>query len=163
MKKNNVETIVRELASENFNLYPESYPIENGIATDEASENAQDLGSRYFEVRTENEIERDQELGITEIDYVEWVMEEFGAWVQETILPEGIQSWDGEELIFTDGSQIDSFQIKSICSGQGGNRATDDQIREYLRFARWTESKIEAFLQMTAPWINRGNHSSRYD
>ena len=78
MKTENVQSIIRDLAYDNFNMYPESYPLnENGTATGEASMAVQDLASNYFDNRQEAEIERDEELGITEIDYVEWCMAAF--------------------------------------------------------------------------------------
>jgi len=78
MKTANVESIVKDLAYDNFNMYPESYPLnENGTATDEASMAVQDLASNYFDNRQEAEIERDEDLGITKIDYVEWCMNAF--------------------------------------------------------------------------------------
>jgi hypothetical protein len=80
MKKQNVEQIIKELFRQNYNLYPESYPLnENGEAENEASENVADVAKGYYANRTESEIERDEQLGITEIDYVEWCMAEFSA------------------------------------------------------------------------------------
>ena len=78
MKTENVQSIIRDLAYANFNMYPECYPLnEDGAATDEASMAVQDLASNYYDNRQEAEIERDEELGITETDYVEWCMAAF--------------------------------------------------------------------------------------
>jgi hypothetical protein len=85
MKRENIEKIIKELATQNFNRYPESYPIVLGLVTNEAAETAQDLGKSYYQNRTEDEIERDEMNGVTEIDYVEWVMAAFGEWVREAI------------------------------------------------------------------------------
>jgi hypothetical protein len=85
MQKENVQQIIMEYARENFNAYPESYPIEEGLSTSEAMENAQDLGKNYFEHRNEIEVERDDALDITEIDYVEFVKAAFEDWVQNQI------------------------------------------------------------------------------
>ena len=85
MKKQNVEQIIKELANQNFNLYPESYPRLDGLATNDATENAQDLAAGYFDNREELDKTRDEELEITKIDYVDWVCEEFGKWVQEQL------------------------------------------------------------------------------
>jgi len=82
MNRSNVETIIQELARDNFNLYSDDYQIKNNEATSEAMETAQDLGIRYFEHRNENEIERDDSLNITKIDYVDFVMDAFSVWVQ---------------------------------------------------------------------------------
>ena len=84
MKKDNVEQIIRELFRQNFNLYPESYPMhDDGRATNEASENVADVAKGYYANRTEDEVLRDEELNITEIDYVEWCMEEFSNLIPE--------------------------------------------------------------------------------
>ena len=85
MEKSNVEQIIQELATQNFNMYNESYPIENNLATDEATENAQELAISYFEHRNESEIVRDNNLSITKIDYIDFVMSAFSTWVQEEI------------------------------------------------------------------------------
>lgn len=78
MKTSNVEQIIKELFKANYNLYPESYPLnEDGDAFEnEASETAADVAKGYYANRNESEIERDENLGITEIDYVEWCMQE---------------------------------------------------------------------------------------
>ncbi len=78
MKTENVQSIIRDLAYDNFNMYHECYPLnEDGTATDEASMAIQDLASNYFDNRQEAEIERDEALGITEIDYVDWCLNVF--------------------------------------------------------------------------------------
>lgn len=71
------ELAVTELAKENFSLYPENYPIENGIATNEASENVSDLAKSYWDNRTELDAARDEEGDVTAIDYVEWCQAAF--------------------------------------------------------------------------------------
>jgi hypothetical protein len=90
-QKSNVEQIIKKLFAENYKTYPESYPLTTGyvnnsmpnpegelLATDEAVMNVQDVAKMYYENRAEQEIDRDEKLGITEIDYVKWCMEEFG-------------------------------------------------------------------------------------
>ena len=62
---------VTGLAKENFSLYPENYPIQNGMATNEASENVSDLAKAYWDNRTELDTQRDEDCGVTIIDYVE--------------------------------------------------------------------------------------------
>jgi hypothetical protein len=89
MTKKNIEQIIREMFRQNFSLYPESYPLTTGpvnnqikneggdlLVTDEAVINAQDVAKGYWSVRNEDEIERDERVGVTEIDYVDWVMAE---------------------------------------------------------------------------------------
>jgi len=83
MNKENVEQIIKELANDNFRMYPESYHLDDNLATNEASENVQELGISYFQHRNEHEIERDEELNISQIDYVEWCMEEFSNLIEE--------------------------------------------------------------------------------
>lgn len=78
---------IKALATENFNLYPENYPLTTEVATDEATEAAQDLAVSFFENKNEGEEIRDEQEGITQIDYTEWVMEAFAEWVQNN-LPE---------------------------------------------------------------------------
>lgn len=91
MNKRNVETIIKDLFSQNYTSYEENYPLEEVfpdfintgskysyfIATEEATTNVQNTAINYFENRSKEEIERDEQLGITQIDYVEWCMEKF--------------------------------------------------------------------------------------
>jgi hypothetical protein len=78
MQKENVEQIIRELFRENLRLYPESYPLTNqGGATQEASESVEGVASGYWDNRDELEVQRDQKLAITRVDYLEWCMNEF--------------------------------------------------------------------------------------
>ena len=84
MKTENVQSIIRELAHDNFNMYPECYQLnEDGTATDEAAMTVQDLALNYFNNRQNAEIERDEKLGITEIDYVNWCMDAFSDYITE--------------------------------------------------------------------------------
>lgn len=77
MNRQNIEQIIRELFRQNFNLYPELYPIaEDGLMTEEGTTNAQGAAKGYWDMRTEDEAERDEKSGVTQIDYVEWVMAE---------------------------------------------------------------------------------------
>lgn len=85
MNQQNAKQIIQELARANFNMYPHSYPLVDGLATEEATINAQELAIGYHDNRTEIDAERDEELGITKIDYVDWVMEEFSTWVQNEL------------------------------------------------------------------------------
>lgn len=85
MQKQNIETIVKEYATENFNLYPESYPLVDGLLSEEGALNYQDLAVNYWDHRNESEVERDNALDITKIDYVDWVGEAISTWIQEQI------------------------------------------------------------------------------
>lgn len=83
MGKQQIEQIIKDLARDNFNLYSEQYELKNGLATSEATETAQDLAINYYDNRTNEEIERDEDENITQIDYVNFVMAEFETWVQK--------------------------------------------------------------------------------
>lgn len=75
MDRQNIHQIIRELFIQNYNAYPESYPLtEDGLMSEEGTICAQEVARGYWDVREEAEIERDEIAGVTEIDYVEWVM-----------------------------------------------------------------------------------------
>lgn len=77
MNRQNIQQIIRELFKQNFNAYPEHYPLTNtGLMSEEGTVNAQEIAKTYWDVRNEDELERDEKAGVTEIDYVEWVMAE---------------------------------------------------------------------------------------
>lgn len=77
MQKQNIEQIIRELFRANFNLYPEHYQLtEAGLMSEDGTTQAQEVAKGYWAERNEDEIERDEKAGVTEIDYVEWVMAE---------------------------------------------------------------------------------------
>lgn len=96
MNKQNIEQIIRELFRQNFNLYPELYPLtEDGLMSDEGTTNAQDVAKGYWDMRTEDEAERDEKAGVTEIDYVEWVMAELADLIPAAE-PTRFQTWASE-------------------------------------------------------------------
>lgn len=75
MDRQNIQQEVRELFRDNYNLYPESYPLTaDGLMSEEGTLCAQEVARGYWAERNESEIERDEQAGVTEIDYVEWVM-----------------------------------------------------------------------------------------
>lgn len=79
MKKQNIEQVIRELFRDNFNLYSELYALtEDGLMSEEGTTNAQGAAMGYWDMRNEDEAERDEQAGVTQIDYVEWVMAELG-------------------------------------------------------------------------------------
>ena len=84
MNKQNIQHIIRELFRENFNLYPESYPIVNGLMSELGTICAQEVAKGYWNNRAEFEIERDEKEGVTEIDYVDWVMTELSDLIPAT-------------------------------------------------------------------------------
>lgn len=84
MNRQNIEQIIRELFRYNYKLYPESYPTTiDGLMTEEGTICAQEVANGYYANRTQFEIERDEKAGVTEIDYVEWVMAELSALLPE--------------------------------------------------------------------------------
>jgi hypothetical protein len=84
MNKENVEQLIKQLTRECINAYPDAYPVNiDGTATDVASMAVADIASSYWENRNENEIERDENLNITESDYVEWCLETFSDLILE--------------------------------------------------------------------------------
>lgn len=67
---------IKDLWKENYHHYIDDYQINgDGIYTTEAIEVAQDVAISYFENRTEYEINRDTELDVSQVDYVDFVME----------------------------------------------------------------------------------------
>lgn len=75
--KEHIERIIKDLAYDNFVIFPEMYPINNGETTKEALYNLRDLASNYYENRTNNEISRDEQYGITEKHYHDWCLNAF--------------------------------------------------------------------------------------
>jgi hypothetical protein len=73
MNKQNVEQIIKELFSENYRMYPESYPeSENGLVNEEADDNCEQWAHDMWNNRLDTEIERDEDLGISLADYKDW-------------------------------------------------------------------------------------------
>lgn len=78
MNRQNISQIIRELFRQYYNANEgQSFPLtEDGLMTEEGTAQAQDVAKGYWAERNEEEIERDEKAGVTEIDYVEWVMAE---------------------------------------------------------------------------------------
>jgi len=55
---------------------------------------------------------------------------------------------------FKSGHALELEQVKSICTGAGGARATDSQIREYLKDEGWQTDAIDEFIE----FINEGDN-----
>ena len=85
MQKQNVEQIIRDLSNSNFSMHPEYYEIKDGLSTDEATLTAQELANSYWDNRQDEEIERDDNLGIIKTDYQDWVMSAYESYVQQYI------------------------------------------------------------------------------
>lgn len=94
MNRQNISQIVRELFRDNYNLYPESYPLtEGGLMSEEGKICAQEVARGYWDVREEAEIERDEKAGVTENDYIEWVMSALSGLIPS---PNKFQTWAAE-------------------------------------------------------------------
>lgn len=78
MNKQDIQKIIREVFREYYNANEgQSFPIEeSGKMSKEGTIHAQDVAKQYWADRNEDEVERDEKSGVTEIDYVEWVMAE---------------------------------------------------------------------------------------
>jgi len=78
MNKQNIQQIIRELFRQYYNANNgQSFPLtEDCLMSGEGTIHAQEVARQYWALRKEDEIERDENAGITEIDYVEWVMAE---------------------------------------------------------------------------------------
>jgi hypothetical protein len=78
MNRQNIQQIIRELFRQYYNANEgESFPLtETGLMSEEGTINAQEVAKGYWAERNEDEIERDEKAGVTENDYVEWVMAE---------------------------------------------------------------------------------------
>lgn len=89
MKKEHIEQIIRELFRQHYNAFPENYPLttdhinnmiknkkKEPVVSDETVVNAQSVAKGYWAERNEDEVERDEKAGVTQIDYMEWIMAE---------------------------------------------------------------------------------------
>ena len=82
MQKQNVEQIIKDLATANFNLYPENYEVKyKKFCTGEGNVVAQGIAEGYWYNRTEEEVIRDRNLSIIKADYEEWVMRAYETYV----------------------------------------------------------------------------------
>lgn len=70
---------VQQAVTENFNAYPEDYPIENGKATKEAMESVQSISESYWKIRPRQQPFESYSKQV----YVEWVLEAFQSWVKK--------------------------------------------------------------------------------
>lgn len=66
------------------------------VVADETVMNAQGVAKEYWAVRNEDEIERDVKAGVTEIDYVEWVMAELSDLIPAAPASNKFQTWAAE-------------------------------------------------------------------
>jgi len=48
---------------------------------------------------------------------------------------------------FNFGGELEFSQVQNICSGNAGNRATDEEVKEYLINEGWEKDNINEFLE----------------
>ena len=110
MSAQNISQIIRDLFRQNFNLYPELYPLtEAGLMSEEGTTNAQDAAKGYWDMRNEDEAERDEKAGVTEIDYLKWVMAELSDLIPAA--PNKFQTWATEiNKDWTDGYKAEATE-----------------------------------------------------
>ena len=84
--KKEIEKIIKNIATERFNLYPEDYPLLKGLdllGEEHRTSRLRDLALCLYEDRNEVEIERDEKAGITKVDYIDNVIQAHTAWMWE--------------------------------------------------------------------------------
>jgi len=98
-----ISIIIKELATENFKLYPENY-----LASLEDAKNAVvSLAEGYFENRNETEVKRDEQANVELAEYVDWCAAAYCFWLSdqdemydiETV--EELFQWAGQDLSVT--------------------------------------------------------------
>ena len=72
-----ISIIIKEVATENFNLYPEDYLA----SLEDAKESVVSLAEGCFENRNEAEVERDEEANIELSDYIDWCAAAYYFWL----------------------------------------------------------------------------------
>jgi len=75
--KTQIERIIKDLAYDNFKTYADMYPTFEGKATEEATSNVKQLASNYYDNRTNEDIDRDEQYNVAEEDYQKWCLEAF--------------------------------------------------------------------------------------
>jgi hypothetical protein len=97
MNKQNIQQIIRELFRQYYNANEgQSFHLTEGaLMSDEGTAHAQDVAKGYWAERNEDEIERDEKAGVTEIDYVEWVIAELSELTPATEATQ-FQTWAAE-------------------------------------------------------------------
>lgn len=81
MNKQNIEQIIRELFRQGYYTYRENYPKDNLKAINTTKE----IAKMSWDNRTEDEIERDEQAGVTLQDYEQWCVAELTALKKESI------------------------------------------------------------------------------
>jgi hypothetical protein len=83
MTRETVEQTVQELAKGSFNSHPEDYELdENNLCTNECAENILGLAKAYYDTRTDEEVERDEQLEISLENYASWCQLAFTSYLE---------------------------------------------------------------------------------
>lgn len=54
---------------------------------------------------------------------------------------------NNQTVDFNFGGSLDAWQVQDICAGNAGNRASDEQIKEYLLDEGWEEDHANEFIE----------------
>ena len=74
-----ISQIIKELATENFNLYPEDYLA----SSKDAKEAVVCLAEGYFENRNEAEVAKDEQANVQLSDYIDWCAAAYCLWLSD--------------------------------------------------------------------------------
>ena len=77
--KKRISQIIKELATENFNLYREDYLV----SLEDAKEDVISLAEGYFENRNETEVARDEQANIELPEYIDWCAAAYCSWLSD--------------------------------------------------------------------------------
>ncbi len=98
-----ISKIIKEIATENFNLYHEDYLSSLG----DAKEAVVSLAEGYFENRNEAEIAIDEQANVELVDYVDWCAAAYCLWLSDQETMNDIKTvkelfqWAGQDLSAT--------------------------------------------------------------
>jgi hypothetical protein len=148
MNRQNIQQIIRELFRQYYKANKgQSFPLTNtGLMSEEGTTNAQEVAKGYWAERNEDEVERDEKAGVTEIDYVEWVMAELSELIPAAATK--FQLWAAEinkdwatgyEATATESSLIVNFNIEEVAridynNGRYTVTGTDKESAEQLEY-----------------------------
>ncbi len=75
-----IEQAVKDLAKDNFKLYPADYPNRNGVPNGNCATNLLNLANNYFDHRELAEIQQQDHFGVNRTQYAIWIYEAFRDW-----------------------------------------------------------------------------------
>ena len=77
--ENRISQIIKECATENFNLYPDNYLS----SLEDSRKMVVSLAEQYFENRNEAEVARDEKACIELSDYIDWCVAAYCYWLSD--------------------------------------------------------------------------------